>query len=119
MEKKAWRKKIKKNCEDAGTYQPYFDPVIDTLAETLDIRDKTLEQYYDSGGKAVISHTNKGGQTNAVRRPYLVMVNELDTKALAIWRDLGLTPAGLKKLNADVVKEKHDQSFEMFLAKVL
>jgi hypothetical protein len=34
------------------------------------------------------------------------MEMELNAQALAYWRDLGLTPAGLRKLNADAVKEK-------------
>ena len=36
----------------------------------------------------------------------LVMEMDLNAQALAYWRDLGLTPAGLKKLNAEVVKDK-------------
>ena len=31
---------------------------------------------------------------------------DLDTQALAYWRDLGLTPAGLKKINEAAMKEK-------------
>lgn len=86
----------------------------------MEIRDKTLEQFYTIGkGNAVVNHTNKGGATNLAKNPFLVMVNDLDTKALAYWRDLGLTPAGLKKLNADVVKDKNDGSFEKLLANVL
>ena len=122
MEKKGWKAKIKKACLEAGTYQPYYEPVIDTLAETMGIRDKCLGQYYDpriGKGQPVVNHTNKGGATNVVKNPLLVMVNDLDTKALAYWRDLGLTPAGLKKLNAEVVKDKQEGSFEKLLEKLL
>ena len=41
-----------------------------------------------------------------MKNPMLVLELDLNAQALAYWRDLGLTPAGLKKLNADVVKDK-------------
>ena len=99
MTKRAWKSQIKRACEDAGTYRPYFDHVIETLADILSKRDKAQEQFEKSGGNAIVKHTNKSGATNLEQNPALRLINDLNRDALQYWRDLGLTPAGLKKIN--------------------
>lgn len=98
MKKESWKKRIKKACTDAGTYQPYFDDVINTLAGIMATRDAAEEKYKASGMAPVIKHTNKGGATNIVKNPALVVLMDCNNQALSYWRDLGLTPAGLKRL---------------------
>lgn len=105
-----WKRKIKRYCKAAGTYRPFFESVIDTLAGILERRDEALEQYELSGRRAVISHTNKGGATNLEQNPALRAVNDMNRDALAYWRDLGLTPAGLKRINEEAVKPKEQQA---------
>lgn len=104
MKKAYWNKRIKKASKDAGTYAPYFDSVIDTLAGIMETRDEAIAKYNETGRQAVVEHTNKGGNTNIVKNPALVVIDDLNRTALAYWRDLGLTPAGLKKLNTDALK---------------
>ena len=106
MDKNEWTRRIRSACRKAGTYQPQFRYVIDTLAQIMEDRDKVHEQYVLSGSRPTIIHTNKAKEQNIVKNPMLVMECELNAQALAYWRDLGLTPAGLKKLNADVVKDR-------------
>lgn len=106
MTKKYYSKKIKEMCIDAGTYAPYFDRVILELAEILEIKDEAEKQYKASGGKPVVKHTNKAKQENIVKNPALVVILECKEKALAYWRDLGLTPKGLKSLGEPITKEK-------------
>ena len=106
MTAEEWRTRIIASAEAAGTYRPFFDDVIDTLAATLEKRDKTEEQFVKTGGNAVISHTNKGGATNLVKNPLLVVIGELNAQALAYWRDLGLTPSGLRKINEQAMQKK-------------
>lgn len=118
MVKTEWKTRIKKACTDAGTYKPFFDSVIDTLAAILERRDTAEEQFALTGGRVVVSHTNKGGATNIVQNPALRVVNDLNRDALAYWRDLGLTPAGYKKLTANVVEDKTAQGFEKLLEKI-
>ena len=105
-----WREVIKSNCEAAGTYRPFFDTVIDTLAGILERRDEALRQYELSGGHVIVAHTNKGGATNLEQNPALRAINDMNRDALAYWRDLGLTPAGLKRINEDAVKGKPKQN---------
>ena len=106
MEKAEWIRKIKAACRKAGTYQPQFRYVIETLAQIMEDRDKVHEQYVSSGAHPTIIHTNKAKEQNIVKNPMLVMELDLNAQALAYWKELGLTPAGLKRLNADVIKDK-------------
>lgn len=104
MKKAWWKRKIKEACEEAGTYRPFFDLIITNLAEILEIRDRAMEQYKMSGASPVVTHTNKAKEKNIVKNPALVIYNELNTTALTYWRDLGLTPAGLRRISEDAMK---------------
>lgn len=106
MTKRAWKTKIKKACEDAGTYMPYFDNVITTLSEILYRRDKVQDHFEKNGEEFVVEHTNKLGAVNLEQNPELRLINELNRDALAYWRDLGLTPAGLKKINEKALQKQ-------------
>ena len=113
--KKTWKRKIKQACEEAGTYQPFFDNVINTLAAIMEIRDAAVEQYAASGGNPVVAHTNKGGHTNIVKNPALAIINEQNQQALAYWRDLGLTTKGWVSITGNKT-EKKETSFEDVLS---
>lgn len=109
MKKKTWKSKIVKECKMAGTYRPFFDTVIDTLAGILERRDEALRQYEVSGGHVITTHTNKGGNVNLELNPALRAINDMNRDALAYWRDLGLTPAGLKRIDEAAVREGSNQ----------
>lgn len=117
MIQEEWKTKITRICVEAGTYKPFFDEVINQLAQILEIRDNAVAEFQQSGNKPVIVHTNKGGHSNIIKNPALVVINECNQQALAYWRDLGLTPSGYKKLNGDAVQQK-DTTFEDALAKI-
>ena len=118
MTQSEWFEVIKSHTVAAGTYQTYFEPVIETLAGILEKRDLALNEFNKTGGKVLVKHTNKGGNVNIEQNPALRLVNDLNRDALTYWRDLGLTPAGLRKLNADVVQDRNAGSFEKLLAKL-
>ena len=106
MKKSEWVKKIIEACEKAGTYQPCFDSAIDSLASILERRDEADAVFKKSGGNPIISYTNKGGSTNPAKNPALILWDDLNKTALAYWRDLGLTPAGLKRINEQALQPK-------------
>ena len=106
MTAKTWRNRIVKACRAAGTYREYFGPVINTLAEILEQRDKARELFEESGGKILVTHTNKIGAENIEQNPALRLINDLNRDALAYWRDLGLTPAGLKRIDEKSMQPK-------------
>lgn len=110
-----WAERIKNCTIEAGTYRPFFDDVINTLAGILEKRDQAQKDFKKSGGHVAVKHTNKSGATNIEQNPILRMVNDLNRDALAYWRDLGLTPAGLKRINEDAMKKPKENA----LAKAL
>ena len=118
MTRNAWKKRITQCTRDAGTYKPYFDDVIDTLADILQRRDKTLESFKKSGDDIVISHTNKAGADNLEQHPMLRIADNLNRDALQYWKELGLTPASLKKMNEDTFRPKQVSKLATALAAI-
>ena len=110
MTKAAWKKQIEEACRTVGTYRECFDAVIDTLADILWRRDKAWQQFKKEGYELLVCHTNKAGAENVTQNPLVRVINELNRDALAYWRELGLTPAGLKKLNDSALKVKENTS---------
>lgn len=106
MDAKKWRKRIKDDTQAVGTYRPAFDSVIETLADILARRDQIREAFEESGEPPVVEHTNKGGSTNLEQNPAIRLINDLNRDALAYWRDLGLTPAGLKRIDEKAMQKK-------------
>ena len=104
MKKEAWKRRIKKPCQEAGTYREYFDSVITSLAEILEARDKVRKYYIDSGAEPIVMRTNKGGHTNMEKNPILVVYDDMNTTALTYWKELGLTPKGLKAIDEKAMK---------------
>lgn len=120
MTKEEWKTSIVDAAVAAGTYQEYFDAVIDTLAGILDKRDKAQALFEASGENVLIKHTNKGGATNIEQNPVLRLINDLNRDALAYWRDLGLTPAGYKRLNVEAAQAKNKpDGLEKILSKLM
>ncbi len=115
MKKATWKNRITEACRAAGTYRDFFLPVIDTLAGILEKRDEAQAMFAKSGGNILVKHTNKGGATNIEQNPALRLINDLNRDALAYWRDLGLTPAGLKKIDEEAMKPKKQNSLEKVL----
>ena len=116
MKKKTWKARIKKACTEAGTYRPFFDTVIDELAGIMERRDMALDSFNKTGGHVIVKHTNKNGSTNLEQNPALRLVNDLNRDSLAYWRDLGLTPAGLKRLNENLLRPEEKKTFADALA---
>ena len=106
MKKKAWKSRIKKSCIAAGTYKPYFDHVIDTLAGILEKRDQAWDEYGESGDGLVVEQTNKSGHTNKIKNPLICLWDDLNKTALTYWKELGLTPSQMKKLDEECFTEK-------------
>lgn len=118
MKKSSWRKKIKEACDRAGTYQPFFDSVIDTLAGIMELRDNAQEKFEASGGNTIVKHTNKGGSTNIVKNPALVVLMDCNTQALQYWHQLGLTPKSYKAMTGSLNVKVESKTLEEALAEL-
>lgn len=110
MKKEAWKKRIKKACIEAGTYRDYFDSVIVSLAEILEARDQVRKYYKDSGAEPIVMRTNKGGHSNMEKNPILVIYDDMNKTAMAYWRELGLTPKGLKAIDEKAMKAQQKKA---------
>lgn len=104
MKKEAWKKRIKKACQEAGTYRDYFDSIITSLAEILETRDQVKVYYRDSGALPIVQRTNKGGYTNVEKNPILVVYDDMNNTAMNYWKELGLTPKSLKAIDEKAMK---------------
>lgn len=116
MNSAAWKRKIKKSCKEAGTYQPFFDSVIDSLAGIMEMRDNAQEKFEASGGNTIVKHTNKGGQTNIVKNPALVVLMECNAQALAYWKELGLTSRAYKSMTGAMAPKREGVTIEALLS---
>lgn len=98
MEAKKWKTRISNHLRQADIDPKQYDALVRTLADILEQRDICFEQYLEAGPEPVIEYTNKAGATNLVKNPKLVMWIDLNTQALAYWRELGLTPSAYRKM---------------------
>ena len=109
-----WENRIKEQCVEIGTYRPQFDDVITTLAMTLQKRDEVAE-LLDRIGEELVT-TCRNGYT--VKNPLLGMFSDLNKEAVGYWRELGLTPSGLKKINEESFKKEKKKEVNSLLGKL-
>ena len=105
MNVETWKTEIKRAANDIGTYKDAFDPVVDALAKILEQRDAVYEQYIAEGAHPIVKKTSDRGAVNDTKNPLLVIWDNLNGTALAYWKELGLTPAGLKRIKDGIAKE--------------
>ena len=118
MDSKQWKKKIKKATETVGTYQESFDEVINTLADLLAERDRVYDKYIEEGSEPLVLVTSDRGQENMRDNPLLTTGRSINRDVLQYWRDLGLTPAGLKKIMDDSMKQPEASALDKVLEKL-
>lgn len=105
MEKK--KRTIIERMTKLGTYKPQYMEAINRTAKLYVQMDEIEAAFAESGGNVVVTHTNKAGAENFVKSPFLQARDEVYTQLLAHERELGLTPAALKRINESaMIKEK-------------
>lgn len=116
MEARKWKTIIKRKMTEVGTYKPAFEKTVETLANILEHRDLVYEEF-QADGRYIINRISDRGAVNSAKNPLFVVWTELNSQALAYWRDLGLTPAGLKRIDESAVKiSGNKESFEGILS---
>ncbi len=110
------KKDIIKKMKEVGTYNVSFIYTINVLAKVLMDYETTTEQFTKTGGSIVIKHTNKNGSTNIVKNPLYLALEKLRDDTIAYSRELGLTPAGLKRINQDGNKPEKKSKLEQILS---
>lgn len=116
MQKRTWKEKIKEQCQEAGTYKECFDPLIYSLACILEKRDTALEEFEDSGESMVVDVIQKNGTQTTQKNPRISIWDDLNKTALTYWKELGLTPSVLKKINNESFVVKAETSGNTLMA---
>lgn len=110
-----YKRQIIRKMKDVGTYSTSFVYTIDVLAKVLADYEETTERFSRTGGHMVIKHTNKSGATNIVKNPLYQAIEKLRDDIITYSRELGLTPAGLKRINKDGAKPDKQSPLERVL----
>ena len=118
MDEKEWRSIIIEQMENVGTYRDAFIPAIDSLVKMLEQRDKVYEKYISTGARPVVKKKSDRGAENMVENPLLRTWRELNSDALSYWRDLGLTPAGLKRINEKAMQKPRESALSKALREI-
>ena len=102
MTAKQWKKTIEEQIKFDSGYSPAFNTTIQILSEMLEERDRIYKAYIDAGAQPVIEFTSDRGAVNLKPNPLLKQWQEINASALLYLRDLGLTAAGLRKLQGQL-----------------
>ena len=109
---------IRAACQGLGTYREEFDPAIWALAKVEEERDSAWEEFEAEGGVRIVTTVNKAGAEYRQQNPsYTVWLN-LVAESRSQRRELGLTPAGLKKLREDAMKAPKKSALAEALARL-
>lgn len=101
MTKKALEKKLKNACQSLGVYKPEFDMIISELADLQIRKELVKESFEESGEPYIVTFANGNTGTNSHIKLYM----EMNAQTIKYCNELGLTPAGLKKLGEVDVKQ--------------
>lgn len=103
-------KKIVADMKEIGTYKPQFDGTIHLYAETKYQYEILMQNFYESGCKVTEEYTNKAGFTNVRKTATYLALETLRRDIINHENILGLTPAGLRKINESEMKGKKKKS---------
>ena len=112
---KRYKRQIVRKMKSIGTYNASFMYTINVLAKVLADYEATTERFERTGGHMVIKHTNKSGATNIVKNPLYQAIEKLRDDIITYSRELGLTPAGLKRINKDGAQPDKQSPLERVL----
>ena len=105
MNKSEWKKVIEDQIKIDHDYIPSFQTTITILSEMLEERDRVYDLYVASGAQPVVNFTSDRGAVNLKPNPLWKQWQESNVNVLSYLRDLGLTAAGLRKLQGQLPKK--------------
>ena len=118
MKRTQWEKKLKSQIKFDAEYIPSFQTTIKILAEILEERDHVREEYIKDGSRPVTIFTTDRGSENLKPNPLLQQWQDLNKTAIVYLRDLGLTAAGLRKLQGQIPKNEPKTKLEDFFKEI-
>lgn len=108
MNKSEWKKVIEEQIKIDHEYIPSFQTTITILSEMLEERDRVYDLYIASGAQPVVNFTSDRGAVNLKPNPLWKQWQESNVNVLSYLRDLGLTAAGLRKLQGQLPKKHRE-----------
>lgn len=101
-----YEQKIRASMRALGVYKLQFEPLIRRLAELYFRQMKLMDAYEERGDFLLVSDKDGAG---AIRHPFLTEYDKLSKQALELERELGLTPAALRRVNEAALKADADR----------
>jgi len=102
---KGYRGKIQRACRSVGTYKDEFEPLIRRLAEMYARRDQLQQLYQEHGADPMVKQKGTG---NIIKNPILDEQDRLSRLILEMEKELGLTPAALRRVNTAAMEAKKE-----------
>ncbi len=93
-----------------NTYKEEFSPVITRYAEMRVQLEILMGRWYEAGCIITEEYTNKAGATNNRKTALYQSIEGLRKEIFDMENVLGLTPAGLKRISGDAVKQTSQPS---------
>ena len=109
---------IRGSLESLGVYRVEFDPAVWALAKIEEEVDAAWAEYEAEGCIRIITTINKAGAEYRQQNPSYTAWLNLVAECRSQRRELGLTPAGLKKLREDAMKQPKRSALAEALAKL-
>lgn len=91
------KKTIRARMTALGTYRDQYAALIDRLAALYVQMDEIQAEYEADGRQLLVKHINKAGAENTQTNPLLAAWLQTQAQALALERELLLTPAAMRK----------------------
>lgn len=110
-------KTITARLKRLGLYKTEYAATIDRLAALYVQLDEIAAEYDAGGRQLIVEHVNKSGAVNEQINPLMDAMLRVQTQALAHERELGLTPAALRKMR-EGEKEKQESPLEKTLSEL-
>lgn len=113
------RRLIVDRMKALGVYKPQYDALIGRTARLYVKLDELEREYAESGAARFVEYTNKAGATNLIASPHVKAIEDAYAELLVHERELGLTPAAMKKLGGGLEEKPQKNPIDAALEKLM
>lgn len=103
-----YKRALKTRMEALGVYKPQYGELIERTAKLYVKLDRLEKQMKQLGDEMLVEYTNKAGATNLVLNPCIREIEKTYDGLLVHERELGLTPAAMKKISGEIDARKEE-----------
>ena len=103
---KGFRIKIREACKGVGSYREEFEELIGRLASLYVRANLARDRWRAEGSEFYVTQVNKGGNEYYIKHPLLTEIDNTEKNILMLEKELGLTPAAIKRINEAAIGKK-------------